>query len=63
MRVRELEAAAKEAAEVLREEAESLKQCHTIHGDWPSYDVETKTIYDHWIDIADRLDPVEGDHN
>ena len=52
-----LMSAAREAAEVLRDEAAILRDCHTIDGKWDDEDRETQAHYDQMLALADRLTP------
>ena len=57
--------ALKRAAEILREDAESIRQSHTLGGDWQSED-KAKAEHDEMLAVAEKLDalnPVEGKDN
>ncbi len=55
--VRRLRDAGNEAADVLRQEASILRDCHTIGGKWDEDDQETRAHYDQILALADRLTP------
>lgn len=58
MKVRELEAAADEAADVLRSLAKDLRDCHTCSdGAWPEDENETRAEYESLLALADKLSP------
>ena len=46
-----------EAADVLRQEATILRDCHTLNGEWDLNDPEVKANYDRMMALADRLTP------
>ncbi|WP_407280560.1 hypothetical protein U5817_09770 [Aromatoleum evansii] len=45
----------KEAATVLRIEAASLRQCHTLNGEWGEDEQEAREEYERMVALADRL--------
>lgn len=47
----------KEAAEVLRTEAEVLRQCSTVDGTWDGTEQESQEEYERFMAMADRLTP------
>lgn len=47
--------ALKRAAEILREDAESIRQSHTLGGDWQSED-KAKADHDEMLAVAEQLD-------
>lgn len=49
--------AANQAAEVLRQEATILCDCHTLAGEWDDTEPEVKANYDRMMALADRLTP------
>lgn len=49
--------AGKEAAEVLRTEAEALRQCSTVGGTWDGTEPEAHEDYERFMALADRLTP------
>lgn len=52
--------ASREAADVLRRDADILRDCHTINGQWDEDDRETQDHYDKMMALADRLVPASG---
>lgn len=46
-----------EAADVLRQEASILRDCHTLAGEWDDTEPEVKANYDRMMALADRLTP------
>ena len=55
--IRDQLAAAAEAAEFIRQEAELLRQSHTVDGTWDETEAETRLEYDRMLSLADRLEP------
>ena len=55
--IERLRDAGKEAADVLRQEAAILRDCHTLDGEWDENEPEVKANYDGMIALADRLTP------
>ena len=55
--VRRLRDAGSEAADILRQEAAILRDCHTIGGEWGEEDRETLAHYEQTLALADRLEP------
>lgn len=43
------------AEEEIRKTATDLKTCHTLNGEFPEEDADTKKEYEYLIDLADRL--------
>lgn len=43
------------AVEILRAEAECLRECHAPRGDWTA-EPEAQADHDEWMDLADRLE-------
>lgn len=46
------------AALILREEANSMRVCHTLDGDWPEEEAETKEEHDSWLALAAELEAI-----
>lgn len=44
------------AALILREEAGSMRICHTLDGEWPEKEAETKDEHDSWLALAAELE-------
>ena len=55
--VRRLRDAGSEAADILRQEATILRDCHTLDGKWDEEDRETQAHYEQTLALADRLEP------
>lgn len=55
--IERLRDAGKEAAEMLKQEAAILRDCHTLDGEWGETEPEVKANYDGMIALADRLTP------
>ena len=47
----------KEAAEVLRTEADALRYCSTVDGTWDGPEPEAQEEYERFMALADRLTP------
>jgi hypothetical protein len=47
----------KEAAEVLRTEADALRYCSTVDGTWDGTEPEAQEEYERFMALADRLTP------
>lgn len=46
-----------EAADLLRGEAEALRECHTLDGTWDGSEPEVQADYERMLDVAARLTP------
>lgn len=51
--------ALKRAAEILREDAENIREGHTLGGDWQSED-KAKADHDEMVAVAEQLDALQG---
>lgn len=49
--------AARDAADVLRNEAAILRDCHTLNGEWDGTEPEVEAGYNRLMALADRLTP------
>lgn len=62
-RIEALLRAADEAAEVLRQEATIMRECHTLDGEWDGTEPEVQAEYDRLMALAARLThngPLQG---
>lgn len=55
--VRRLRDAGNEAADVLRQEATILRDCHTLNGAWDGTEPEVEAGYQRFMALAARLTP------
>lgn len=44
-----------EAAGIIERNAEALRECHAVEGEWPESEAEVKEVYDEEKDVVVRL--------